>query len=167
MKLNMKEAQDRQRSYAYKRRKELEFEVGDLVYLRMALLRGPNRSIHENKLSPRFAGLLRVEERIGPVAYRIDLPPSMKAFHHVFHVSMLRKRLHETEKVVVQIPEDLLSNMTLAARPVRILERRIKELRKKKIPLVRVLWDFAGTSEETWEPEAKLKLHFQKWLRSK
>ena len=88
----------------------------------------------------------------------------MKAFHHVFHVSMLRKCLHEPEKVVVQILEDLLPNMTLAARPARILERRIKELRKKKIPLVRVLWDSAGTSEETLELEAKMKLHFQKWF---
>ena len=65
MKLNMKEAQDRQRSYADKPRKELEFEVGDLVYLKMAMLRGSNRSISENKLSPRFAGPFRLRSVSG------------------------------------------------------------------------------------------------------
>ncbi|CAA7038856.1 unnamed protein product [Microthlaspi erraticum] len=56
VRLNMKEAQDRQKSYADRRRRELEFQVGDRVYLKMAMLRGPNRSIAENKLSPRFMG---------------------------------------------------------------------------------------------------------------
>ncbi|CAA7050800.1 unnamed protein product [Microthlaspi erraticum] len=63
VRLNMKEAQDRQKSYADRRRRELEFQVGDRVYLKMAMLRGPNRSIAENKLSPRFMGPFPVVER--------------------------------------------------------------------------------------------------------
>ncbi|CAA7028702.1 unnamed protein product [Microthlaspi erraticum] len=133
VRLNMKEAQDRQKSYADRRRRELEFQVGDRVYLKMAMLRGPNRSIAENKLSPRFMGPFPVVERVGPLAYRLELPEIMKAFHKVFHVSMLRKCLHPTEELVARIPEDLQPDLT-------------------------------GSTEETWEPEAKMKLKFRKWF---
>ncbi|CAA7056588.1 unnamed protein product [Microthlaspi erraticum] len=112
VRLNMKEAQDRQKSYADRRRRELEFQVGDRVYLKMAMLRGPNRSIAENKLSPRFMGPFPVVERVGPLAYRLELPEIMKAFHKVFHVSMLRKCLHPTEELVARIPEDLQPDLS-------------------------------------------------------
>jgi len=69
LKLNMKEAQDRHRSYADKRRRELEFEVGDRVYLKMAMLRSLNKSISETKLSPRYMGPFKIVERVGSVAY--------------------------------------------------------------------------------------------------
>ncbi|CAA7014569.1 unnamed protein product [Microthlaspi erraticum] len=164
VRLNMKEAQDRQKSYADRRRRELEFQVGDRVYLKMAMLRGPNRSIAENKLSPRFMGPFPVVERVGPLAYRLELPEIMRAFHKVFHVSMLRKCLHPTEELVARIPEDLQPDLTVPAVPVRILERREKVLRNKRIPLLRILWDCSGSTEETWEPEAKMKLKFRKWF---
>jgi len=146
LKLNMKEAQDRQRNYADKRRRELEFEVGDRVYLKMAMLRGPNRSISDTKLSPRYMGPFRIVERVGPVAYRLELSNVMLAFHKVFHVSMLRKCLHKDDEVLAKIPKDLQPNMTLEARPVRVLERRIKELQRKKTPLIKVLWDCDGVT---------------------
>ena len=129
LKLNMREAQDRQKCYADKRRKELEFEVGDMVYLKMAMLRGPNRSLTETKLSPRFMGPFRIVERVGPVAYRLELPEVMQAFHKVFHVSMLKKCLHKDDEVLAKILADFQPIMTLEARPVRILENRVKELR--------------------------------------
>ncbi|CAA7047191.1 unnamed protein product [Microthlaspi erraticum] len=130
----------------------------------MAMLRGPNRSIAENKLSPRFMGPFPVVERVGPLAYRLELPEIMKAFHKVFHVSMLRKCLHPTEELVARIPEDLQPDLTVPAVPMRILERREKVLRNKRIPLLRILWDCSGSTEETWEPEAKMKLKFRKWF---
>ena len=165
LKLNMKEAQDRQKSYADKRRKELVFEVGDRVYLKMALLRGPNRSITATKLSPRYMGPFQIVERVGPVAYRLELPEIMQAFHKVFHVSMLKKCLHRVDEVLAEIPSDLQLNMTVEARPLRVLERRVKELRRKKIPMMRVLWDCDGAQEETWEPEARMETRFRKWFQ--
>ncbi|KAL1218026.1 hypothetical protein V5N11_006025 [Cardamine amara subsp. amara] len=135
LKLNMKEAQDRQKSYADKRWKELEFEVGDSVYLKMALLRGPNRSITATKLSPRYMGPFRVVERVGPVVYRLELPEIMQA------------------------------NMTAEARPLRVLDRKISELRRKRIPMMRVLWDCNGVHEETWEPEARMEMRFREWVK--
>ncbi|KAL1207553.1 hypothetical protein V5N11_017231 [Cardamine amara subsp. amara] len=165
LKLNMKEAQDRQKSYADKRRKELKFEVGDRVYLKMALLRGPNRSITTTKLSPRYMGPFRIVERVGPVAYRLELPEIMHAFHKVFHVSILKKCLHRGDEVLGEIPSNLQPNMTVEARPLRVLQRRVKELRRKKIPMMRVLWDCDGVQEETWEPEARMEVRFRKWFQ--
>ncbi|KAL1224845.1 RNA-directed DNA polymerase-like protein [Cardamine amara subsp. amara] len=141
LKLNMREAQDRHKSYADRRRRELEFEVRDRVYLKMALLRGPNRSITATKLSPRYMGPFRIVERVGPVAYQLELPEIMHAFHKVFHVSMLKKCFHRGDEVVAEIPSDLQPNLTVKARPLRVVERRVKELRRKKIPMMRVLWD--------------------------
>ncbi|KAL1209439.1 hypothetical protein V5N11_033152 [Cardamine amara subsp. amara] len=161
----MKEAQDRQKSYADKRRKELEFEVGDSVYLKMALLRGPNRSITATKLSPRYMGPFRVVEHVGPVAYRLELPEIMQAFHKVFHVSMLKKFLHRDKEVLVEIPLDLQANMTVEARPLRVLDRKISELRRKRIPMMRVLWDCNGVQEESWEPEARMEMRFREWFK--
>jgi len=86
LKLNMKEAHDRQRSYADMRRREVEFEVGDRVYLKMDMLQSPKRFILETKLSPKYMGPFRIVERVGPVAYRLELRDVMRAFHKVFHV---------------------------------------------------------------------------------
>ncbi|KAG7559449.1 Integrase catalytic core [Arabidopsis thaliana x Arabidopsis arenosa] len=138
LKLNMKQAQDRQKSYADKRRRELEFEVGDRVYLKMAMLRGPNTSITENKLSPRYMGPFKIVEQVG------------------------QKCLHKDDEVLAKIPSDLQPNMTLEARPVRVLERKVRQDRWKKTPMIKVLCDCDGVEEETWEPEARMKARFKK-----
>ena len=84
-------AQSRQKSYVDVRRKDLEFEVGDHVFLKVALVRGVFQFGKRGKLSPHFIGPFEILERIGPVAYRLALPPALGVVHNVFHVSMLRK----------------------------------------------------------------------------
>ena len=84
-------AQSRQKSYAYVRRRPLEFEVGDHVFLKVMPNRGVDRFGKRGKLSPRFIGPFEILERVGTVAYRLALPPTMSGVHEVFHVSMLRK----------------------------------------------------------------------------
>ena len=84
-------AQDRQKSYADNRRKELEFKVDDLVFLKVAPWKGVIRFQKRGKLNPRYIGPFRIIERIGPVAYRLELPLELSCIHNVFHVSMLRK----------------------------------------------------------------------------
>ena len=81
--------QSLQKSYADVRRRPLEFEVGDHVFLKVIPKRGVVRFGKRGKLSPRFIGPLEILERIGTVAYRLALPPSMSGVHEVFHVSML------------------------------------------------------------------------------
>ncbi|KAL1223483.1 hypothetical protein V5N11_003540 [Cardamine amara subsp. amara] len=161
----MKDAQNRQKSYTNKRWKKLVFEVGDRVYLKMALLRGPNRSITATKLSTRYMRPFQIVERVGPVAYRLELPEIMQVFHKVFNVLMLKKCLHRGDDVLVEIPSDLQPNMTVDARPLRVLDRRVNELHRKNIPMMQVLWDCDGVQEETWEPEARMETRFWKWFQ--
>ena len=97
---NLKAAQSRQKSYADKRRKPLQFEVGDHVYLRVSPTKGAQRFHLKGKLSPRYIGPFEILEICGPVAYQIRLPPRLVAVHNVFHISQLKK--------CVQVPEEIL-----------------------------------------------------------
>ena len=84
-------AQIRQKSYANRRRRPLEFEVGDHVFLKVMPKRGVIRFGKQGKLVPRYIGPFEVLERVDTVAYRLTLSPSLSGVHEVFHVSMLRK----------------------------------------------------------------------------
>ena len=84
-------AQSQQKSYADVRRQPLEFEVRNHVFLKVMPKRGVVRFRKSGKLSPRFIGPSEVLKRIGTIAYRLALPPSISGVHEVFHVSMLRK----------------------------------------------------------------------------
>ena len=93
-------AQSRQKSYADVRRRPLEFEVGDHVFLKVMPKRGVVRFGKRGKLSPRFIGPFEILKRIGVVAYRLALPPNMSSVHEVFHVSMLWKYTPDPSHVV-------------------------------------------------------------------
>ena len=86
----MKAAQSRQKSYANKRRRPIEFEVGDYVYLKVAPMKGVQRFGVKRKLAPRHVGPYKIIERSGRVAYKIQLPPEVQAIFNVFHVSQLK-----------------------------------------------------------------------------
>ena len=92
--------QSQQKSYVDVRRRPLEFEVGDHVFLKVMPKRGVVRFGKRGKLSPRFIGPFEILERIGTVAYRLALPPSMSGVHEVFHISMLRKYTPDPAHVV-------------------------------------------------------------------
>jgi hypothetical protein len=86
---NLKTAQSREKSYADNRRRELMFEVGDFVYLKVSPMRGMKRFKVKGKLSPRYIGPFKILERKGEVAYQLELPDSLSDVHDVFHVSQL------------------------------------------------------------------------------
>jgi hypothetical protein len=88
---NLKEAQDRQKSYVDKRRKPLYFQVKDYVYLKVSPIKGVSHFGVKGKLAPRYIGPFPVLEQCGPVAYRLQLPKTLSAMHNVFHVSQLKK----------------------------------------------------------------------------
>ncbi|XP_038895896.1 uncharacterized protein LOC120084067 [Benincasa hispida] len=100
------------------RRKDLEFEIGDKVFLKVALMKGVLRFGKKGKLSLRIVGPFEILERVGSVAYRLALPPSLSAVHNVFHVSMLRKYLTDLSHVVDFEPLQLNENLSYEEKPV-------------------------------------------------
>ena len=161
----MRTAQDRQKHYADKRRKELEFEVGDMVYLKMITFKGRVRISGRRKLDPRYLGPFRVVERVGAVAYKLDFPSKMEAFHNVFHVSQLRKCLSDQDVYIPELPSDLGTNLTLKTWPVRIMDRIEKATRNKTTQMLKVIWECNGREEVTWETEARMKAEFPGWMK--
>ncbi|TYK12237.1 pol protein [Cucumis melo var. makuwa] len=139
--------ESRQKSYADVRRKDLEFEMGDMVFLKVAPMKGVLRFEKKGKLSPRFVGPFEILERIGPVAYRLALPPSFSAVHDVFHVSMLRRYVADPTHVVDFEPLQISENLSYDEQPVEILAREVKKLRSREISLVKVLWRNQGVEE--------------------
>jgi hypothetical protein len=102
---NLRVAQLRQKSYSDHRRRELHFEVGDFVYLKVSPMRGLHHFKVRGKLAPRFIGPFKILEKGGEVAYQLELPPQLSNVHDVFHVSQLKKCLCVPKE---QIPmEDL------------------------------------------------------------
>ena len=153
-------AQSRQKSYADKRRRPLEFQVGDAVFLKVAPLKGVMRFGKKGKLSPRYMGPFEIIERIGKVAYRLALSPDLSAVHNVFHVSMLKKYVPDPSHVLTEEPIEVHEDLTHEEKPVKILDKQDKILRNKIIPLVKVLWRNHKIEEATWEREDDMKTQY-------
>ncbi|XP_038887083.1 uncharacterized protein LOC120077259 [Benincasa hispida] len=92
------------------------------------------------KLSPRFIELFDVLERIGHIAYRLALPPSLSAVHNVFHVLMVRKYVIDVSHIVDFEPSQSSENLIYEEKPIQILAREVKVLNNREIALVKVLW---------------------------
>jgi hypothetical protein len=97
---NLKAAQSRQKSYADIRRRPLQFQVGDFVYLRVSPTRGVQRFGVKGKLAPRYVGPFEILEICGPVAYRLQLPPQLATIHNIFLVSQLRKCIKVPTEII-------------------------------------------------------------------
>ena len=133
----LKRASDRQRSYANLKRKDIEYEVGDKVFLKVSPCKKILRFGRKGKLSPRFIGPYEILEKVRPVAYRLALPLELAKLHDVFYVSMLRRyRSNTSHKLPVQ---DIQEDFTFDEEPKAILDREIRQLRNKQVPLVKVL----------------------------
>jgi hypothetical protein len=88
---NLKIAQSRQKSYADLNQRDVPFEVGEYVYLRVSPLRGTKRFHIKGKLAPRYVWLYLIIQRIRKVSYKLELPPELTGVHPMFHMSQLRK----------------------------------------------------------------------------
>ena len=106
------EVQSRQKSYADKRKKELEFQAGDKVFLKVSHWKRVLRFGWKRKLALRFIGPYEILERVGKVAYRLALPPDLKRIHKVFHVSVLKKYVPDATHVLETQPVELSENLT-------------------------------------------------------
>ncbi|KAL9996478.1 hypothetical protein Hdeb2414_s0699g00936931 [Helianthus debilis subsp. tardiflorus] len=156
----MAAARDRQKSYADKRSKPLEFEVNDRVMLKISPWKGVVRFGKRGKLNPRYVGPFKILERIGEVAYRLELPAELGNVHDVFHVSQLKKCLVD-ETLVVPFQELKIDDkLQYVEEPIEIMDREVKVRKHSRIPIVRVRWNSRRGPEFTWEHEDQMKLKY-------
>ena len=162
-KQNLQEAQERQTLYANENRKELTFKVDDSVMLSTANLRAKGRSA---KLLPRFIGPYKVLEVINPVAYKVDIPSSLR-IHNVFHVSLLKPYIDgaeafpDREQVLRPPPEDLNEEGEELWEVEEIVGKRRRKVKKgrrtRMVTEYLVKWKGYPEWENSWEPERGLR----------
>ncbi|GKA87638.1 putative reverse transcriptase domain-containing protein [Tanacetum coccineum] len=160
IKEKLKAVRDRQKSYADKRHKPLEFEVGDQVLLKVTSWKGIVHFGKKGKLTPRYVGPFEILERIGLVAYRLRLPEELSSMHDTFHVSNLKKCLADAN---LHVPlEEIKVDKTLrfVEEPVEFMDQEIKKLKSRKITLVKVRWNSKRCLEFTWEHEDQMRIKY-------
>ncbi|KAJ9561484.1 hypothetical protein OSB04_006644 [Centaurea solstitialis] len=151
------EARKWQKSYADRRRSDLDFQVSDRVLLEVSPRKGVIRFRKRGNLGPRYIGPFMVLARVGKVAYRLELPEILGQIHNTFHMSQSRKCLAGG---TAHIPLDDMQadeSSNYAERPVAVLKRKEKRLQNKEIGTMKVQWQHQKGSEWTYEPEAEMR----------
>ncbi|GKE57061.1 hypothetical protein Tco_1496246 [Tanacetum coccineum] len=142
-----------QNCYADVRRKPMEFQVGDMVMLKVSPWKGVIHFGKRGKLGPRYIRPFKIIEIIGHVAYKLELPDKLRGIHSTFYVSNLKKCLAE-ENLVIPLEEIQLDDkLHFIEEPVEIMNRKVKQLKQSQIPIVKVRWNSRRGPEYTWERE--------------
>jgi hypothetical protein len=153
---NLKVAQSRQKSYADKRRRDLSFNIGDFIYLKVFPMRGTRRFKVKGKLAPRYVDPFKIISRKGEVAYQLELPPQLSDVHDVFHVLQLKKCLWVQEEQLLMEELDLGGDLIYRERPIKILYTVERVTHSKVIKMCKVQWSHHTEDEATWEHEEEL-----------
>jgi hypothetical protein len=154
---NLKVAQSRQKSYADKRRRDLSFEIGDFVYLKVSPMRGTQRFKVKRKLAPWYVGPFKIISCKGEVAYQHELPPHLLDVHDVFHVLQLKKCLRVPKEQLPMEELDLGGDLTYSEKPIKILDMIERVTRSKVIKMCKVQRSHHTEDEATWEHEEELR----------
>jgi hypothetical protein len=163
---NLKAVQSRQKSYADQRRKPLQFQVGDFVYLRISPTKGVQRFSIKGKLAPRYVRPFEILEVCGPVAYRIHLPSQLAAVHDIFHVSQLKKCIKVPTEIVEAQAIKIEPDLSYTEQPIEFLDTKERVTRRKKIKMYKILWNYHTEEEVTWETESYLQRNFPNFLQA-
>ncbi|GKE17875.1 hypothetical protein Tco_1425452, partial [Tanacetum coccineum] len=138
IKEKLKAARDRQKSYADNRRNPLEFKVGDRVMLKVSPWKGVVHFGKKGMLAPRYVGPFEIPKRIGPVAYQLRLSEELSGIHDTFYVSNIKKCLADAS---LHVPLDEIKvdkTLRFVEEPVKIMDRKIKSLKRSRISVVKV-----------------------------
>ena len=154
---HLEATQDRQKNWADIHRRPLELEVGDHVFLKISLTRGVIIFGSRGKLRPTFSMPFNIVERVGRVAYRLSLPPTLSGVHDVFHVSQLQRYIRDDNHIINYSELSLRPDMSYELQPISIIDRQEKMLMNKVIRLVRVAWNPLSLGELTWELEEEIR----------
>jgi hypothetical protein len=163
---NLRIAQSRQKSYADKRRKPLQFQAGDFVYLRVSPTKGVQRFGIKGKLAPRYVGPFEILKVCGPVAYKICLPSQLAAIHDVFHISQLKKCIKVPTKIVETSAIAIEPDLSYTEQAIQILDTKERITKRRTVKMYKILWDHHTDEEATWETESYLQQNFPNFLQA-
>ncbi|EOY03222.1 Uncharacterized protein TCM_017886 [Theobroma cacao] len=153
----MLSAQSRQKSYVDNRWRNLEFQVGDHVLLKVSPTKRVMRFCMKGKLSPRYIGPFEILERVGAMAYHLALQPELSNIHLVFYVSMLTKYNLNPSHVIRYETIQLKDDLNYKEQPVALLDLQVKKLRSKDVASIKVLWENHTSEEVMWEAEEEMR----------
>ncbi|XP_050229269.1 uncharacterized protein LOC126678413 [Mercurialis annua] len=160
IKQRLETAFSRQKSYADPKRRDLEFQVGDFVFIKVSPMKGVIRFGKKGKLAPRYVGPYEIVERVGAVAYKLALPADMSQVHPVFHISMLRKYISDPSHIIQSQSVEVNEELSYEEEPMQIIDTQVRKLRTKEIPMVKVLWRNHSVEECTWETESDMRKRY-------
>ena len=123
-------------------------------------MKGMHRFQVKGKLAPRYIGPFRILTKLGSVAYRLELPPSLADVHDVFHVSQLKKCLRIPTEATELEKLDLQSDLSYPEHPIRILEEKERKTRSHNIKFIKVQWSNHTEDEATWEREDQMRADY-------
>ena len=153
-------AQDRQRKYADPARKDVRFQVGEAVLLKVSPRKRLSKFGKKGKLAPKYIGPFKILSQVGKVAYELALPPQYQHVHNVFHVSLLKKYNPDASHVIEYEPVEIQADLSFVEQPVKLLDWQVKSLRNKSVMLVKVLWRNPKVEESTWELESDMRSRY-------
>ncbi|GJT70444.1 putative reverse transcriptase domain-containing protein [Tanacetum coccineum] len=157
IKQRIQAAHDRQKSYADLKRKPMEFQVGDRVMLKVSPWKGVVRFGKRGKLNPRYVGPFKVLEKVGAVAYKLELPQELSRVHNTFHVSNLKKCYADEPLAVPLDGLHIDDKLHFVEEPVEIMDHEVKRLKQSRIPIIKVRWNSRRGPEFTWEREDQFR----------
>ncbi|XP_050877586.1 uncharacterized protein LOC127081369 [Lathyrus oleraceus] len=153
----MKSLESLHKSYHDKRRKKLEFQEGNHVFFKVTPLIGVGRALKSRKLTPHFIVHYQIMKQVGEVTYKVDLPPILLNLHDLFHVSQLRKDIHDRSHMIQMDDVQVRENLTIETCPLRLEDCKVKHFKGKEIALMKVVWGRPTSGSMMWEQESQMK----------
>ncbi|GJU80868.1 putative reverse transcriptase domain-containing protein [Tanacetum coccineum] len=157
IKSRIQAAHDRQKSYANVIQKPLESQVGDKVMLNVSPWKGVIRFGKRGKLNPRYIGPFMILTKVGTVANRLELLEQVSRVHSMFHVSNLKKCLSNKTLAISLNEIQVDDKLHFIEEPVEIMDREVKRLKQRRIPIVKLRWNSRRGHEFTWERKDQMQ----------
>ncbi|WMV55115.1 hypothetical protein MTR67_048500 [Solanum verrucosum] len=160
----LKMGQSRQKSYADVRRRNLEFDVYDWVYLKISPIKGEMRFGKKGKLSPYYVGQFQILRHIGKDSYELDLPNNLASVHPIFHVSLFKKCVSDLTSIVPLESLGIKDSLSYEEFLVGIFDQQVRKFRNNEVAFIKVLWRNQLVEGATWEDETDMMSRYPPFL---